>query len=186
MFSLRNASEADRMAVIVVERYVSDFVQAKTERKERPERGMRQGDGGDGGERAVVVRWVGWLKVRSEGVGPGQEDQNSPDWAIARGRPRQSPDTPFCSSFFPTPFTAFRPFVRRKAYSSMPRSATSALNRQRELIKAPCGPYLDEDVLAPGCKSTPTNVLTLEDVMFQYNGHPAGYISRSTLIKSSH
>lgn len=56
MFSLRNASEADRMAVIVVERYVSDFVQAKTARKERPERGIRQGDGGDGGERAVVVR----------------------------------------------------------------------------------------------------------------------------------
>lgn len=61
MFSLRNASEADRMAVIVVERYVSDFVQAKTARKERPVGESRQGDGGDGGERAVVVRWVGWL-----------------------------------------------------------------------------------------------------------------------------
>lgn len=119
-------------------------------------------------------------------MGPGQEDQNSPDWAIARGHARQSPDTPFCSSFFPTPFTAFRPFVRRKAYLSMPPSATSALNKQRELINAPFGPYLDEDVLSEYCKSTPTNVLALEDVMFQYNGRPAGYISRSTLLTSSH
>lgn len=99
MFSLRNASETDRTAAIVVERYVSDFVQAKTKWEGRPVRESRQGDGGDGGERAVVCAMrdgvgssEGGVRCVRDGLAPRSEDAGLGLHAPAP--PRQAPDTP--------------------------------------------------------------------------------------------